>query len=167
MKRYLKWRHIALCSLFSLFIGGCVSTPDAPTLLRQALFNLSENATATLLDKPVWTRDTTDVVILLAEPEVDADLGISRQRFTESLSRALLAPLDGPQVIDWVPEMQDNAAPDNHWLLEARLNTDGPLLRLSDRELLPYALQLRLRRPGDNETQWQETLYGAFDATAL
>lgn len=168
IKRYATWRQATLFGLLLvLLLSGCAGTPDAPTLLRQALFNLSENATATLLDKPVWSRSTSDVVILLAEPEVDGDLGISEQRFTESLSRALLAPIDGPQVIDWAPEMQDNASPDNHWLLEARLNADGPRLTLSDRELLPYALHLRLRRPGDSEAQWQETLYGAFDATAL
>nr|WP_163501568.1 hypothetical protein [Halomonas socia] len=154
-------------ALLGLLLSGCASAPDAPTLLRQALFGLGETATASLLREPVWTRDTPDVVVLLATPEVDDGLGISQSRFTESLSRALLAPSDGPQVIDWAPEMQDSDSRDNQWLLETRLNADGPRLTLSDRELLPYALHMRLRRLGDSEPQWQETLYGAFDATAL
>ena len=154
-------------ALLGLLLSGCASTPDAPTLLRQALFGLGETATASLLSEPVWTRNTPDVVLLLAGPDVDDSLGISQSRFAESLSRALLAPSDGPQVIDWAPEMQDNESRDNQWLLETRLSADGPRLTLSDRELLPYALHMRLRRLGDSEPQWQETLYGAFDATAL
>ncbi|PAU77518.1 hypothetical protein [Halomonas salipaludis] len=154
-------------ALLGLLLSGCASAPDAPTLLRQALFGLGETATASLLREPVWTRDTPDVVLLLATPEVDDGLGVSQSRFTESLSRALLAPSDGPQVIDWAPEMQDSDSRDNQWLLETRLSADGPRLTLSDRELLPYALHMRLRRLGDSEPQWEETLFGAFDATAL
>ncbi|MBD3895385.1 hypothetical protein IEI94_05925 [Halomonas sp. ML-15] len=154
-------------ALLGLLLSGCASTPDAPTLLRQALFGLGENATASLLSEPVWTRNTPDVVLLLAEPDVDESLGISQSRFTESLSRALLAPSDGPQVIDWATEMEDSDPRDNQWMLETRLSADGPRLTLSDRDLLPYALHMRLRRLGDSEPQWEETLYGAFDATAL
>lgn len=160
-------RHLLRAALLGLLLSGCASTPDAPTLLRQALFGLGEAASTTLLTEPVWTHDTADVVLLLAEPDVDAALGIARERFAESLSRALLANPDGPQVLDWVGAMDEGRLPDNQWLLETRLRADGPRLRLSDRELLPYELRLRLRRPGDAEPQWEEHLYGAFDATAL
>lgn len=157
-------------------ISGCASTPEGPQTLRQALLGLSDRAAALVLAQPAWSpADSSadqDIVLLLDEPVVDASLGITAERFGESLSRALLAAPQGPQVLDWMPSMtapestreSENA---NLWLLESRLEPDGPKLILSDRDLLPYRLTLALRHPGDEETRWQRVISGAFDTTAL
>ncbi|MDI4636593.1 MULTISPECIES: hypothetical protein [Halomonadaceae] len=157
-------------------VSGCASTPEGPPTLRQALLGLSDRAAALVLAQPAWSQADSsaeqDIVLLLGEPEVDASLGITPARFGESLSRALLAAPQGPQVLDWMPSMtapestreSDNA---NLWLLESRLEPDGPRLTLSDRDLLPYRLTLALRHPGDDELRWQRMVSGAFDTTAL
>ena len=59
------------------------------------------------------------------------------------------------------------AADTNQWLVDSRLIADGPRLTLSDRELLPYRFELRLRRPGDGAALWSTVISGAFDADAL
>jgi len=153
-------------------MAGCASTPEAPPTLRQALLGLSDRAAALVLAQPAWSQADTsagqDIVLLLGETHVNASLGITPERFGESLSRALLAAPQGPQVLDWMPSMttreSDNA---NLWLLESRLEPDGPRLTLSDRDLLPYRLTLALRHPGDDEIRWQRMVSGAFDTTAL
>lgn len=161
MKRWWLWWLIAI------MLGGCAGAPEQPTALRQALVSLSDHAARLVLAEPAWTRPTADVVVLLAPPDVDDQLGIGTERFRESLSRALLAHQEGPQLLDWTPAMDSVDAPDNHWLLESRLAADGPRLRLSDRELLPYRLTLSLRRPGDETPRWQQHINGAIDASAL
>lgn len=153
-------------------VSGCASTPEGPQTLRQALLGLSDRAAALVLDQPAWSlADSSaeqDIVLLLGDPEVDASLGITPERFGESLSRALLAAPQGPQVLDWMPSMATRESENaNLWLLESRLEPDGPKLILSDRDLLPYRLTLALRHPGDEETRWQRVISGAFDTTAL
>ncbi|MFC3285678.1 hypothetical protein [Litchfieldella rifensis] len=159
-RRWLWW-------LIAIMLGGCASAPDQPTMMRQALVGLSDRAARLVLADPVWDLPTADVVVLLAPPEVDEQLGIGTERFHENLSRALLAQQEGPQLLDWTPAMDSAEAPANQWLLECRLAADGPRLRLSDRELLPYRLTLSLRRPGDGAPRWQQHISGAIDASAL
>ena len=84
----------------------------------------------------------------------------------ESLTRALLAVSDGPQVLEWRDAMAEGGG-DNQWRLDSRLEADGPRLQLSDRELLPYRLSLELRRAGNGEPAWHSEISGALDATAL
>ena len=152
--------------LAPLLLAGCAAAPDRPETLRQALFNLGERAAERVMEAPPLPKPPGDQVLLLAAPEVNGELGIGQERFLESLTRALLAVSDGPQVLDWSDSMGDGAG-DNQWRLESRLMADGPRLRLSDRELLPYRLTLVLRRPGSDSPQWEESLQGALDATAL
>ena len=163
----------SLAALVTLWLMvGCAGAPEAPPTLRQALLGLSERAATLVLAQPPWSgaasSEAQDIVLLLGEARVDPRLGIRPERFGESLSRALLAAPQGPQVLDWQPSMvtreADNA---NLWLLDSRLEPDGPLLTLSDRDLLPYRLTLALRHPGDDEIRWQRVVSGAFDTTAL
>lgn len=149
-----------------LLLTGCAAAPDRPETLRQALFNLGERAAGRVVEAPALPRPPADQVLLLVAPEVNGELGIGQERFRESLTRALLAKSDGPQVLDWTDSMGDGGG-DNQWRLESRLMADGPRLRLSDRELIPYRLTLVLRRPDGESVMWEESLQGALDATAL
>ena len=82
------------------------------------------------------------------------------------LTRALLGLEQSPQVLDWQPTLSRGAEA-NQWRLDSRLIAAGPRLALSDRTLLPYRLQLTLRRPGSDTPLWQAQLDGALDASAL
>ncbi|MFP4137938.1 MAG: hypothetical protein ACLFSR_06235 [Halomonas sp.] len=146
-------------------LAGCAGTPERPDTVRQALFNLGERAAERVMAASALPRPVGDQVLLLARPEVNAELGIDQERLHESLVRALLAVGDGPQVLDWGDDISEGG--DNLWRLESRLLADGPRLSLSDRELLPYRLTLTLRRPGEAAASWEESLQGALDATAL
>ncbi|QTF92660.1 hypothetical protein [Halomonas sp. BM-2019] len=155
-----------LLLLAPLLLAGCAAAPDRPETLRQALLNLGERAADRVMEAPSLPRPPGDQVLLLAAPEVNGELGIGQERFLESLTRALLAVREGPQVLDWNDSMAEGAG-DNQWRLESHLMADGPRLRLSDRELLPYRLTLVLRRPGSESALWEESLQGALDASAL
>jgi hypothetical protein len=155
-----------LLLLAPLLLAGCAAAPDRPETLRQALLNLGERAADRVMESPSLPRPPGNQVLLLAAPEVNGELGIGQERFRESLTRALLAVSEGPQVLDWSDSLAEGAG-DNQWRLESRLMADGPRLQLSDRELLPYRLTLVLRRPGSEEALWEESLQGALDATAL
>lgn len=153
--------------LLLIVLTGCVSQPERPATQRQALYGLGERAASASVTAPDWQRPITEIVMLLDRPEIAASLGVDTARFRETLTRALLAVEPGPQVLNWTPAMAETAIPDNQWRLESRLLADGPALTLSDRRLLPYRLELTLHRPGDAQPLWQQTLYGAFDASAL
>lgn len=157
---------IACLLLAPLLLAGCAAAPDRPETLRQALFNLGERAAGRVMESSALPKPPADQVLLLAAPEVNGELGIGQERFRESLTRALLAVSDGPQVLDWSDSMGEGSG-ENQWRLESRLMADGPRLRLSDRELLPYRLTLVLRRPDGESVMWEESLQGALDATAL
>lgn len=159
--------RLALLMLTLLvLLSGCAGAPERPdSHIRQALFNLGERAAARVMAAPELSRPPSDLVLLLSPSEVDASLGITEERFQESLVRALLAVSDGPQVLDWGGDLSEGG--DNQWRLESRLIADGPRLSLSDRELLPYRLKLTLRRPGEEAARWQASVQGALDATAL
>ncbi|MFN2330897.1 MAG: hypothetical protein ABR580_03365 [Halomonas sp.] len=159
-------RRLSLLAVLPLLLVGCASAPDRPETLRQALFNLGERAASRVMQAPALPQPPGNQVLLLANPEVNGELGIGQERFRESLSRALLAVSDGPQVLDWTESMGTGGGA-NQWRLESRLMADGPRLRLSDRELLPYRLTLVLRRPDGASVMWEESLQGALDATAL
>lgn len=161
MRRYL------ISLLIALILAGCAGQPERPQTQRQALYGLGERAAAAAVSQPSWSAPADEIVLLLALPEIDGSLGVDTERFRETLTRALLAREDGPQVLDWTPAMADTTLPDNQWLLESRLLADGPALTLSDRELLPYRLELALRRPGDTTPRWFQTISGALDASAL
>lgn len=153
---------LALC----LLLAGCAGLDEEPRNMRQAVYGMSSQAAEALLASPPWSGMSQDMVVMLAPPTVDATLGISAGRLTETLGRALLALEDGPQVLDWTPTMLTEDAPANHWVLESRLDgTD--VIRLSDRELLLYQWKITLRRPGQEAPSWQATLSGALDASAL
>ncbi len=162
--RTAKWL-VAL--LIALALGACASNPGPPKTVRQALYGLGERAADATLAAPVWQVPDGDRVLLLAPPEIDATLAVEPDQFGETLTRALLAVDSGPQVLDWTPDGTTREAPDNQWLLESRLVAEGPPLTLSDRRLLPYRLELALRRPGNPAPRWQQTLTGALDASAL
>ncbi|MBF8223438.1 MULTISPECIES: hypothetical protein [Halomonadaceae] len=160
-------RRLAILWLMITLLTACASPPDRPTQLRQALMGLSEEATRLLIEEPAWDLEAREITLLLSHAEVEESLPIGQARFEESLTRALLAYPAGPQVIDWRPQMSNVTAPAGQWLLDARLVADGPELRLSDRALLPYRLELRLRRPEDSQPRWERAISGAFDADAL
>jgi len=149
-----------------LVLAGCAGAPEQPTSVRQALFGLSERAAEAVTATPPLPRPAVDEVLLLTMPEVDARLGLTDGRLLESLTRALLAVDDGPQVLEWRAAMAEGGH-DNQWRLESRLSADGPRLTLSDRELLPYRLSLTLRRTGGDAPAWRTEISGALDATAL
>ncbi|MCD6007380.1 hypothetical protein [Halomonas sp. IOP_31] len=153
--------------LIALALSGCASDPGPPRTARQALYGLGERAAEATLAAPVWRVPEGERVLLLAPTEVDTALSIEPEQFGETLTRALLAVDAGPQVLDWMPDRTTRDVPDNQWLLESRLIAEGPALTLSDRRLLPYRLELALRRPGNDEPRWQQTLTGALDASAL
>lgn len=153
--------------LIALALSACASNPGPPKTARQALYGLGERAADATLAAPVWQEPDGDRVLFLAPPEIDAALAIEPEQFGETLTRALLAVSSGPQVLDWAPDRAPRDAPDNQWLLESRLIAEGPALALSDRQLLPYRLELALRRPGNAAPRWQQTLTGALDASAL
>ena len=155
-----------LALLLPMLLIGCAAAPDRPETLRQALLNLGERAANRVMEAPALPSPPGDQVLLLANPEVNGELGVSQERFRESLTRALLAVNDGPQVLDWTESMGTGGGA-NQWRLESRLMADGPRLRLSDRELLPYRLTLVLRRPDSEPVMWEESLQGALDASAL
>lgn len=164
MMRMLR-RGLSLLLLIGLV--GCAGQPERPTTQRQALYGLGERAASATATEPDWQRPITELVLLLDRPEIDASLGVATAYFRETLTRALLALEPGPQVLNWAPSMTETAVPDNQWRLESQLLADGPALMLSDRRLLPYRLELTLHRPGDAQPRWQQTLYGALDASAL
>lgn len=147
-------------------LAGCAGSPEQPSPVRQALVSLSDRAAQIVVEAPDWERSVPEVTLLLAPPEVDERLGIGTDRFREHLSRALLAQREGPQVLDLTPGMT-NAGASGQWRLDSHLAADGPRLRLSDRELLPYRLTLTLRRSGEDEPRWQHDISGAIDVTAL
>ncbi|MEQ6889638.1 hypothetical protein ABE957_13245 [Halomonas sp. CS7] len=149
-----------------LLLAGCAGAPEQPTSVRQALFGLSERAAERVTATPPLPHPAVDEVLLLAMPQVDARLGLTDGRLLESLTRALLAVDDGPQVLEWRAAMAAGGH-DNQWRLESRLAADGPRLTLSDRELLPYRLSLTLRHLGRDEPAWRTEISGALDATAL
>ncbi|TLF53758.1 hypothetical protein FEI13_00585 [Halomonas urmiana] len=149
-----------------LVLVGCAGAPEQPTSVRQALLGLSERAAEKVTATPPLPHPAVDEVLLLAMPQVDARLPLADTRLLESLTRALLAIDDGPQVLEWRAAMAEGSH-DNQWRLETRLSADGPRLQLSDRELLPYRLSLVLRRTGHDEPVWRTEIEGALDATAL
>ena len=157
-------RPIALLLLFTLF-AGCASQPPEPDPIRRALQNLSDRAVARVLDVDAL-QPTQEQVLLLVSPQVDNSLEIGSERFLESLTRALLAASDGPQVLDWRPAMSGEGG-GHQWRMESRLEATAPRLSLSDRDLLPYRLILSLYRPDGERALWQTEIEGAFDATAL
>ncbi|TDO06706.1 MULTISPECIES: hypothetical protein [Halomonas] len=152
--------------LTSLVLAGCAAAPQESTTLHEALLGLSERAAEQLTASPPLPQPAVDQVLLLDTPEVDRRLGVDEERLLESLTRALLAVPDGPQVLGWRLAMAEGGS-DNHWRLASRLEANGPPLQLSDRELLPYRLSLELRRPGNGEPAWRSEISGALDATAL
>ena len=158
-------RHLRVLWL-ALLLAGCAGAPEQPTSVRQALFGLSERAAEEVTATPPLPRPAIDEVLLLAMPEVDPRLELAGERLLESLTRALLAVDDGPQVLEWRAAMAEGGH-DNQWRLESRLRADGPRLRLSDRELLPYRLSLALHRAGSDQPAWRTEISGALDATAL
>lgn len=153
--------------VLSLILSACAGQPERPATQRQALYGLGERAADAAVSEPDWALPLSDIVLLLARPDIDAALGVDTERFRETLTRALLARGNGPQVLNWAPAMADASTPDNQWLLESRLQAAGPKLTLSDREMLPYRLELSLRRPGDATPHWTQTIGGALDASAL
>lgn len=158
---------LPLLSLLVLLLVGCAGTPERPEeLRRQALLGLGESAARRVLEAPPLPQPPTDQVLLLAMPEVDAALSIGRERLHESLARALLGISQGPQVLDWRDDMAEGAG-GNQWRLQSHLAADGPRLRLSDREMLPYRLELSLYRPDGDAPLWETQINGAFDVTAL
>lgn len=157
--------HLPLL-LATLLLAGCAAAPEQSTALRQALFGLGERAAEQLTATPPLPSPVADQVLLLAEPDVDQRLGLSNERLLESLTRALLAVSDGPQVLAWREAMAEGNV-DNHWRLDSRLVSDGPRLQLSDRELLPYRLTLELRHTESDAPDWRSEISGALDATAL
>lgn len=159
-------RRLSLLVMAAWLLAGCAGAPERPTSVRQALFGLSERAADAVTATSPLPRPAVDEVLLLARPEVDPRLGLAEGRLLESLTRALLAVDDGPQVLEWRPAMAEGGH-DNQWRLEARLRPAGPRLRLSDRELLPYRLSLTLHHPGRAAPAWRGEIEGALDATAL
>ncbi|SFU93321.1 hypothetical protein [Halomonas korlensis] len=157
---------LRLALLMALLLAGCVSAPERPETLRQALFGLGAVAAERVLAAPALPSPKTNQVLLLATPEVDPSLGIDQARLRESLTRALLGAPGGPQVLNWSDAMSEGGG-DNQWRLESRLDAEGPRLTLSDRDLLPYRLTLALRRPGSEEALWTTDISGALDASAL
>ncbi|MCA0915731.1 MULTISPECIES: hypothetical protein [Halomonas] len=159
----LQW----LTWLVALWLSGCAGAPERPDSLRQALLGLGHHAAEQVAQAPPLAETPLiDQVLLLSPPNVDERLSLSVARVQESLTRGLLAIDDGPQVLDWQPG-DTPAADTQQWLIDSRLIADGPRLRLSDRELVPYRFELRLRRPGDGAALWSTVLNGAFDADAL
>lgn len=156
---------IGLC--LSLSLAGCAGDPPHPQTPRQALYGLGNRAAEATMAAPHWQVPITERVLLLAPPDIDATLPIDTEQFRETLTRALLAQDGGPQVLNWTPDQATNTIPDNQWLLKSRLVAEGPALALSDRRLLPYRLELDLRRPGDTQPRWQYQIDGALDASAL
>ncbi|WP_108446122.1 hypothetical protein [Halomonas denitrificans] len=159
-------RRLSLLWMVSLLLAGCAGAPEGPTSVRQALFGLSERAAEAVTATPPLPRPAVDEVLLLARPEVDPRLGLAEGRLLESLTRALLAVDDGPQVLAWRTAMAEGGH-DNQWRLETHLRAAGPRLRLSDRELLPYRLSLVLHHTGRAAPAWRGEIEGALDATAL
>jgi len=155
-----------LALLASLLLAGCATGTESPTTLRQALFGLSERAAERLTASPPMPDPAVGEVLLVATPEVDRRLGVSEARVMESMTRALLAVDDGPQVLAWRDAMASGSG-DNQWRLESRLEASGPPLQLSDRKLLPYRLAMALRRAGSDAPVWRDEISGALDATAL
>lgn len=161
----LKSRLPAL--LLALFmLGGCAGSAERAEPIRQALLGLGSSA-AQQIGEVDALQPLEQQMLLLAAPEVDAELGLGVERVRESLTRALLGiAAPGPQVLDWRPDMADSTDP-YQWRLESRLEASAPRLVLSDRELLPYRLTLTLLRPDDDTALWETHIDGAFDATAL
>ncbi|SHM71849.1 hypothetical protein SAMN05660971_03701 [Halomonas cupida] len=156
----------ALTLVVALIMTGCASQPDQPRTLRQALLALGQSAAMEVADSvPLQATSLRDQVLLLSPPGVDGRLTVDQSQLQESLTRGLLGIEDGPQVLDWQPG--DTPQNTSQWLVDSRLIADGPRLKLSDRELLPYRLELRMRRPGDGAALWSSVINGAFDADAL
>ncbi len=153
--------------LMVLLLAGCATgAPERPETVRQALHGMAERAAERVVAAPPLPHPVSEQVLLLAPPEVDAGLGVGGDRLLESLSRGLLGRDEGPQVLDWQAPLSRGAGA-NQWRLDSRLIAAGPRLTLSDRTLLPYRLELTLRRPGDPTPLWQARLDGALDASAL
>lgn len=163
-----RWPLVRAATLLMILaITGCAIGPEQPQTVRQALLALGQSAAEEVIKSPpLEATSLRDQVLLLSPPSVDGSFTIDQPQLQESLTRGLLGTEDGPQVLDWQP----GDTPSEHsgqWLIDSRLIADGPRLRLSDRELLPYRLELRLRRPGDGAAQWSTVINGAFDADAL
>lgn len=155
-----------LMPLLTILLSACAGTPDRAQTARQALLALGERGAAEVLKAPPLPQPQYDQVLLLATPEVDSELGITPQRLLEGIARGLLGVDQGPQILDWAQELPENNN-SNLWRLDSRLESTAPRLTLSDRVLLPYRLNLTLRRPGSKTALWQTNLDGALDADAL
>lgn len=161
----MKTRDLALLALI-IMLAGCATAPQGPKTVRQALFGLGERAAEQVVGSPTLPPPHDDLVLLLATPEIDSAMQVSPEHLLESLTRAMLGLDEGPQVLDWRPTLAKGAG-SNQWRLDSELASSGPRLKLSDRELLPYRLNLTLRRPGSDQPLWQTHIDGALDATAL
>lgn len=161
------YRLLLLLAMLAFFTAGCVSSSQAPDPIRQALLGLGQQAAKELTTSPALDGTALrDQTFLLSPPNVDHRLTVDETRVKESLTRGLLGVEDGPQVLDWQPADTPGAGT-NQWLVDSRLIAEGPRLQLSDRDLLPYRFELRLRRPGDGAALWSTVINGAFDADAL
>ncbi|MGO2133033.1 MAG: hypothetical protein ACTH3D_09060 [Halomonas sp.] len=161
----MRQRLLILLLLMTL-LSACAGTPDRSQTVRQALIALGQHGADEILKAPQLPKPQYDQVLLLATPDVDSELSIPPQQLLESIARGLLGVDQGPQVLDWAEELPENNN-SNLWWLASRLESTAPPLTLSDRVLLPYRLNLTLRRPGSKEALWQTSLDGALDADAL
>lgn len=159
-------QRLLISLLLMALLSACASQSERPQTVRQALLALGERAAGEVLKTSPIPEPQYDQVLLLATPEVDSTLGIAPQRLLEGIARGLLGADQGPQVLDWAQELPENNN-NNLWRLDSQLESSAPRLTLSDRELLPYRLNLRLRRPGSKAALWQTSLDGALDANAL
>lgn len=162
----MMWQRLLISLLLMALLSACASKSERPQTVRQALLALGERAADEVIKAPQLPQPQYDQVLLLATPEVDSALGITPQRLLEGIARGLLGVDQGPQILDWAQELPENNN-SNLWRLDSRLESTAPRLTLSDRELLPYRLDLRLRRPGSKTALWQTSLDGALDADAL
>ncbi|WP_251975998.1 hypothetical protein [Salinicola avicenniae] len=158
-------KPLALALLLTL--AGCAGLTTPAPDSRQALGGLAGKAASGLLEQPPWPAERTPQITLLMRPaEVDAPLPITPEALNEALGRALLATAEAPLVLDWAPQAIDIGDSDQ-WLLQISLNAPAPPLRLSDRTLQPYRLQLDLSRPTNGTAHWQWQASGAVDLDAL
>ncbi|ANF56708.1 hypothetical protein [Halotalea alkalilenta] len=159
-----------LCALLAMALVGCASRGfDEQSRQRDAVQRMGADVAERLIEATQWDDQTVNQLILVARPSIapDAQLPeaarVDAARLSSALSRGLLALPDAPQVIGWAPQEQQPLAP-QLWILDSSFST-GPTLGLSDRELYPYHLELKLHRAGRPAITFETD--GAFDSLAL
>lgn len=162
--------RILYCLMLLGVLSGCAHTPTEEVRQRDAVQRLGVDAANAVLAlmKPLRQPDDAMLVAratIASMPEgIPNKARVGGQRLQDALVRGVLQHQQAPQVVGWAPQAHDAALASTLWRLDSTFVPFAPI-SLSDRELYPYELTLRLYHPG--ELARTLSMSGAFDSRAL